>query len=61
MKRLLVVILCVFGCVAFQDVEVEKPNCASLDEVVVIEKKPFTPAEFRAWEEESRKELNIGR
>lgn len=59
MKQLFLVILYIFGCVAFHDME--SPNCATLDDVVVVEKKPMTPDEFRTWEDKSRKELNINR
>lgn len=52
MKQLFLVILCVFGCVAFHDEEV--PNRASASDVVVEVKQPMTRAEFNAWAESGR-------
>jgi hypothetical protein len=51
--RILMLLVIVLGCVAFHDVE--QPNEANLDNMVVVEKKPIrTVAELDAWAETAR-------
>lgn len=52
--RILMLLAIVLGCVGFKDVE-EKPNEATLDNMVVVEKEPIrTVAELDAWAETAR-------
>lgn len=51
--KILMLLAIILGCVAFRDVE--KPNEATLDNMVVVEKEPIrTVAELDAWAETAR-------
>lgn len=51
--RILMLLAIILGCVAFRDVE--QPNEATLDNMVVVEKEPIrTVAELDAWAETAR-------